>query len=130
MTKSITKKQHVAAIRNIYWDLFRIMDGNHYLDGFVSQISQDERTHRKCRPSSITKSFGLTVSEATQYFTCKWILEGKSKKPDVKNYLHMKKEVFTGYAIYHKYIKEIKEQKVFTKKTIEMINSFDYAEYI
>jgi len=129
-TTTKTKTTHTKEIESIYFSLVRIMESASHLDDFMKAVIKDERKHRSFRPSTISGKFGLTVKQAAQYFVCKWILEAKTSKPEVKEYLHTKKEVFTGYSIYKMYEKEIKENKVFNKTNTEVINSFDYAEYI
>jgi len=81
-------------------------------------------------PSPGEKKFGLTVSECIEYYVCSYILRGKKTKPDLKNYLHWKKEIFVGYALYNMYEDRIKRKDIFNKKNIAIIESFNYEDYI
>lgn len=125
-----TKAEHIKQIESIYYQIIRVTEGRHYVDNFIDELKKDEKQHRNWRPSSITKKYGLTINQSVQYWLCRWILKGKEEKPNPKDYLHLKKACFTGYALYHEYKEDFKAKKVFNKKNTEIINSFDYAEYI
>jgi hypothetical protein len=124
-----SKRQHCQDIEGIFYQIMRVTQSAHYFENFIESIRQDELHHRKLAPSNC-RNFGLTVTQAVQYFACKWVLMGKTQRPDPKEYLSTKKQVFTGYAIYHTYKEAFKADKVFNKLNKQIIETFDYSEYV
>ncbi|MCP3681799.1 MAG: hypothetical protein GY861_03830 [bacterium] len=122
-----TKKQQITFIEELFYKLARALESTRHFKQFVNQVKKGERDHRILAPYGIKN--GLTVSQAVKYFVCKYIAEGKiDKKPDCKNILWVKSEVFYGYSLYVNYRKKL--SPILKPAITKRIKQYDYPEYM
>ncbi len=122
-----TKKQQIDFVEELFYKLARALESTHYFDRFTNQVKKSEQNHRRLAPQGIKS--GLTVNQATKYFVCKYIAEGKTdKKPDCKDILWMKNEVFYGYSLYVNYREKL--SPLLKPAVTKRIKQYDYPGYM
>ncbi len=127
--------KHSEALKLIdaaYWRLARACEHTHDWDRYVAIQKEEERDHRKWKPSGI--DCGLTKAQSVRLFSVQHIFErwipmdsGKVFTPEAKDFLHIKRSIFAACSIAHSCEAEI--LKEFPKPyMLDWLKSIDYAE--
>ncbi len=77
MTEKLTRKQRLAEIRNIAWEVERLCQRHcsRELDALQAAAARQERQHRVAGKRICGKRYPASVRCAVELFTCKCILE-------------------------------------------------------
>lgn len=128
----MTHREQKKLIREAWGQVAYVLDnltwggiGRNYLKENI----QEERAHDRFRGESIQR--GMTIKEAGKMFAVKQLadlLTGKAGEPPVKEYLHYRKSVYTAYAIFATYEKELRE--AWRDIDLEALTLLDYCELI
>jgi hypothetical protein len=97
-------------------------------DNYEGDNQKEEREHRGCGLPRIPH--GLTVPQAGRLFCVKQLLDylDGEKAPDPKDFLWMRKTIFTAYALVANYRDEITKALAESGADLDAIRSADYAE--
>jgi hypothetical protein len=137
MTKKDRKKA-IEAIKTAHGRLMAALDNitwNHIYSDYFNANIKEEKKHDNFRHDSIRR--GISIYEAGQLFAVKQIVEfylrkdehgNKVKKPDVKDFLSIRKTIYEAYAITETYRPRIKQ--ALKGLDLEYIQSLDYCELI
>lgn len=153
----MTKKEQLDLIRKISGRLHTALDHitwSNIYDNYLKENIQDEKNHLKYKPESCRH--GLTALEGGTFFAVKHIIDFFHNKnhdifipdfkfsvyiPQVKDYLSVKKVIFSAYAIVENYNEQIKEalkdldySEILKMDYVELVQTdkkgVKYAEYI
>jgi len=125
---TLSKKQQIDLINKLSYNLACELDNlkwNKIYTDYLKENIQEEKNHDNFRHESIKR--GLTITEAGKLFAVQQIAEylNGDKMPDVSGYLHIRKSVFTAYAIFANYRKEI--EKAFQGLNWQEVLKMDYC---
>lgn len=124
------KTAAIRLIREAYDAIPDLQDGfTNVKDRLYEMNLRAERVHRKHRPYSITKPFGLTVDKAAKYFVIKHLLDGV-ENPDrfsVTDILHIRNEILYAQAYAKRHLAELQP---WFEKYKETARELDYSELV
>lgn len=136
--KKLSKRQQIKLLKEISYKLAYKLDNIKWekiYSNYLQENIREEKRHLQGKPESCRH--GLTVNEAGTFFAVKQIVEFFQKKnyglesiyiPKVEDYLHIRKTIFTAYAIVANYNSEIAE--VLKDVDYGAVLNMDYVELV
>ncbi len=127
----LSKNQQIKLLKKINNKLSNILDNikwEKFYTNYLKENIKEEKVHLRMKPEGVIH--GLTAYEGGLLFAVQQIINYLTgeKPPGVKDYLWMRKTVFTAYSIVANYEKEIRE----ALKDIEYqeVLKMDYCELV